>query len=74
MVCVNCDNPIIIREDRVYRYVGNGSDLELQTSGINQDNKHNLEINETHQSVTKEEVRNAYDFTAMHLNFFAFTN
>lgn len=26
MISVNCDNPILFREDRVYRYVGNGSD------------------------------------------------
>ena len=55
MVSVNCDNPIVIREDRVYRYVGNGSDPVLhsyQNYGMNEDK----EFNETHQSIINEEV------------------
>ena len=54
MISVNCDNSIVIREDRVYRYVGNGSDL--QSTALNHDMEQNMsmKVNETHH---KEEVR-----------------
>jgi len=37
MVLVNCDNPVIIRNDRVYRYVGNPSDVALPPNDSTQD-------------------------------------